>query len=170
MKENPGTILFATLLALGLVALLYGQSASGEVNGTVTDPAGAAIPGAAVVLRNTATNIETTSGTNASGLFTFVNVQPGLYTLAIKTTGFKSAQVPEFTVAVNQTVTQNVALSIGSVNETVTVQSQAELIQPSSAELGSVILQKAVQDLPLNGRNFTQLLTLTPGATPVNTS
>ncbi|HKA00193.1 MAG TPA: carboxypeptidase regulatory-like domain-containing protein, partial [Candidatus Solibacter sp.] len=170
MKKNPSTILFATLLALGAAALLYGQSASGGVSGTVTDPAGAAIPGAAVVLRNTATNIETTAGTNASGLFTFVNVQPGPYRLTVRTTGFKSAQVPEFTVDVNQTVTQNMTLSIGAVTETVTVESQAEMIQPSSAELGSVIPQKAVQDLPLNGRNFTQLLTLTPGATPVTTS
>jgi hypothetical protein len=89
-----------------------------------------------VVLHNTATNIQAIATTNANGFFTFINVQPGRYALTIKTAGFKAAQVPEFTVGVNQTVTQDIALAIGAVNETVTVQSQAEMIQQSSAELG----------------------------------
>src|SRR5690348_9835665 len=162
------TILIA-LTAL-CAAALYGQAATGGVNGTVTDPKRAAVAGAMVTLHNTGTNIDSVATTNGNGFLTFVNVQPGQYTLTVKTAGFKAAQVPEFVVGVNQTVTQDMALSIGEVNETVTVQSQADLIQQSSAELGSVIPQKAVQDLPLNGRNFTQLLTLTPGATPVTTS
>src|SRR4051812_42985500 len=126
MQTNPRSIYAAALLALCATAL-YGQSATGGVNGTVTDPARAAVPGATVVLRNTATNIENTASTNNSGLFTFVNVQPGQYTLNVKGAGFKAAQVPTFTVGVNQTVTQDMTLSIGAVNETVTVQSQSEL-------------------------------------------
>src|SRR5437868_9044154 len=170
MLKKRRQVLLAALLALCAASLMYGQSAAGGVNGTVSDPARAAVPGATVTLRNVATNIETTAMTNGNGFFTFVNVQPGQYNLTVKTAGFRAAQVPEFTVGVNQTVTQDMALTIGAVNETVTVQAQGELIQQSSAELGSVISQKAVQDLPLNGRNFTQLLTLTPGATPVTTS
>src|SRR5258705_12333517 len=166
---TKGIRVFLAFLIL-CASLLYGQAATGGVNGTVTDPARAAIPGATATLHNTATNIDTTANTNGNGFFTFVNVQPGQYSLTVKTAGFKAAQVAEFTVGVNQTVTQDMTLSIGAVNETVTVQSQAEMIQQSSAELGSVIPLKAVQDLPLNGRNFTQLLTLTPGATPVTTS
>src|SRR5438445_9167756 len=127
MLKKRSQVLLAALLALCAAAFLYGQSAAGGVNGTVTDPARAAIPGATVALRNTATNIETTGASNASGLFIFVNVQPGRYTLTVKTPGFKSAQVPEFTVAVNQTVTQDLALSIGAVTETVTVESHADL-------------------------------------------
>jgi len=162
-------VLRTILLAACAAALLYGQAATGGANGTVTDPAGAAVPGATVVLRNTATNLETAATSNSSGLFTFVNVQPGAYTLTVRHPGFKAARA-EFAVGVNQTVTQDMSLAIGQVNETVMVEAQAELIQQSSAELGSVVPQKAVQDLPLNGRNFTQLLTLTPGATPVSTS
>lgn len=149
---------------------LFGQAATGGVNGTVTDPAKAAIPGATVTLKNLGTNIENTAPTNASGVFTFINVQPGQYTFTVKDPGFKTAEVPQFTVGVNQTVTEDVSLSVGGVNESVVVQGQAELVQMSSTELGSVIAQHAVEELPLNGRNFTQLLTLTPGATPVSTS
>src|SRR5258708_5227953 len=84
------------------------------------------------------------------------------YSLRIESTGFKSANVPAFTVGVNAAATEDVSLQLGQVTENVTVSAQAELIQRSSAELGTVIQQEAVEDLPLNGRNFTQLLTLTP--------
>jgi len=162
--------LIAMVVFCGSGSCLFGQAANGGVNGTVTDPAKASIPGATVILKNRGTNIENTALTNASGVFTFINVQPGQFTLTVRGPGFKLAEVPEFTVGVNQTVTEDVSLSIGGVNESVVVQGQAELVQMSSTELGSVISQHAVQQLPLNGRNFTQLLTLTPGATPVSTS
>src|SRR5947209_20541107 len=102
---NFGATVSPALIATALIAIitrasLYGQSGTGGVNGIVTDPARAAIPGATVVLKNTGTNIETTATSNASGFFTFLNVQPGQYTLTVKTTGFKAAQIPEFPVAV----------------------------------------------------------------------
>src|SRR4029079_12490941 len=75
-----------------------------------------------------------------------------------------------FDVGVSEAVTQNVSLTIGSVSETVEVMTGAELTPQASSELGTVLTEKVVQDLPLNGRNFTQLLTLTPGVTPVSTS
>ena len=100
----------------------------------------------------------------------FRNLQPGLYTLQVSADGFKTAAVPGFPVEVNQTVTRAVTLEIGVVTETVEVVAGAEMVQQSSAELGEVISEAAVRDLPLNGRNFTQLMTLTPGATPVSTA
>ena len=84
--------------------------------------------------------------------------------------GFKTAQTPAFNVAVSQTVTQDLELTVGDVSQTVEVSAVGELVQRSSVELGTVISEREVQDLPLNGRNFTQLLTLTPGVTPVSTS
>ncbi len=83
--------------------------------------------------------------------------------------GFKGTQV-QFDVGVSETVTQNIVLTLGQVSEVIEIVSGAELVQKSSSDLGTVITEKAVQDLPLNGRNFTQLLTLTPGVTPVSTS
>ncbi len=162
-----GVLLFSLFF---LSTALAAQSSAGEVNGTVTDPSQAAVAGAQVTLVNTATRVERKATTNESGSFIFVNVAPGKYTLKVEGTGFKSAQVAEFDVAVNQFATHDVALTLGQVSETVNVTSQAELIQRSSAELGTVIQKEAVEDLPLNGRNFTQLLSLTPGATPVNTA
>ena len=168
MKLKIMAMLLVALIALA--ASVFAQTSTGEVNGTVTDPTGAVIPGATVKLINKASNIESQALTNDSGYFTFVNVKPGSYTLRVELAGFKAAEIPQFDVGVNQTVTQNVSLTVGEVNQTVTVSAGAELIQTSSSELGTVIPEEAVEDLPLNGRNFTQLLSLTPGATPVNTA
>src|SRR5262245_60504939 len=161
-------LLLAPLMALS--ATLLGQTSSGEVNGAVTDQTGAVVASATVKLINQATRIETQGSLNQDGRFTFVNVKPGSYVLRVEAQGFRTAQTPAFNVAVSQTVTQDLALTIGDVSQTVEVSAVSELVQRSSVELGAVISEREVQDLPLNGRNFTQLLTLTPGVTPVSTS
>jgi hypothetical protein len=163
----------AALLLVALLSLsitLFGQTSSGEVNGTVADQTGAAVSAATVKLHNRATGIETQASLNKDGRFTFVNVKPGSYVLRVEAQGFKTAQTPAFSVAVSQTVTQDMELTVGDVSQTVEVSGAAELVERSSVELGAVISEREVQDLPLNGRNFTQLLTLTPGVTPVSTS
>ena len=161
------SLMAACLLA---VAAVFAQSTIGSVNGTITDTTGAVVPGTSVTLSNVGTGVEVTTGANASGFFVFVNVQPGNYTLVAEQTGFKTVLLPTFNVGVNQTVTQNLALEVGNVTETIEVMAQAEQLQQSTSELGTVIGVKEIEDLPLNGRNFTQLLTLTPGATPVSTA
>jgi len=158
------------LLTLVSTVALQAQTATGEVNGTVTDPNGAAVPGATVKLINQATKGETEATTNQSGYFTFVNLKPASYTLMVETKGFKKSLTNAFALGVSETVTQNVSLSVGEMSEVVEVAAGSELVQSSSSELGSVINERTVEDLPLNGRNFTQLLTLTPGVTPVSTS
>src|SRR5438477_6600235 len=97
--------LFFCLAALGLA--VSAQTSTGGVNGTITDPNGAAVPGSTVRLVNQATNIETRAATNESGYFTFVNVNPGTYFLKVEAQGFSAAQTPPFDVGVNQTVPQN---------------------------------------------------------------
>jgi outer membrane receptor protein involved in Fe transport len=161
-------------MAALLVLLLFApapalcQTSFGGVNGTVSDSSGALVPLATVRLTNQETNIEAQTVTNNSGYFTFVNVRPGTYRLRIEVRGFKTAQVPDFNVAVGQTVTQNVVLEVGQVAETVEVTAETPLLQPSSADLGTVVEEKVVHNLPLNGRNFTQLMLLTPGVNPVS--
>src|SRR5262249_8784521 len=154
-----GALIIVALLALG--SRMGAQTSSGEVNGTVTDSSGGVLPGAIVTLTNQGTLIAKTATTNASGNFVFVNVQPGAYVLAVELQGFKTAQTPPFEIGVNQTVTRLIGLSVGAVSENVTVSASAPVLQASSSELGTVISEQAVHDLPLNGRNFTQLLTLT---------
>jgi TonB dependent receptor/Carboxypeptidase regulatory-like domain len=165
-----------TAIALILLALIapasvvWAQAATGEVNGTVSDETGSLVPGATVRLINQATQVGSQTVTNARGHFVFVNVKPATYVLSIELEGFKKVQTAPFDLGVNQAVTQAMKLSLGSVSETVEVAGEAEMLQQSSSELGTVITAKAVHELPLNGRNFTQLLTLTPGATPVSTA
>src|SRR2546421_11716267 len=164
------TAIIALLLTFVSAVALQAQTATGEVNGTVTDPNGAAVPGATLKLMNQATKGETEVTTNQSGYFTFVSLKPASYTLMVEAKGFKKSHTNAFALGVSETVTQNVALAVGEMSEVVEVSAGSELVQAASSELGSVINERSVQDLPLNGRNFTQLLTLTPGVTPVSTS
>jgi hypothetical protein len=169
--RSPILIVAGLVVALLVwTSSLVAQTATGEVNGAVTDRSGGVIPGATVTLTNQGTNISRSSISNASGNFLFVNVQPGTYVLTVELEGFKTAQVPPFDVGVNQAVTQPVALDVGAMAESITVVGTSPMLQASTTELGTVISEKVVHDLPLNGRNFTQLLTLTPGATPVSTA
>src|SRR5499426_3624712 len=165
------------IIATGIVLVLFvcasfapAQTATGGVNGNVTDPSGAVVPGATIKLTNEATQVETLSKTNETGNYVFVGVQPGTYTLKAEMAGFRSVEAKGLKVDVSQTVSQNFTFEVGGVTETVEVDFAAPLVNSTTSELGTVIEQRVVADLPLNGRNFTQLLTLTPGATPVSTS
>lgn len=169
MQFAKKSTLLSMLFCFAFCLPALAQTRAGEANGTVTDASGAVVPGAAVTLTNTATNIQDHTTTNGSGVFRFVNVAPGTYTLKVEKSGFKSDQT-NFQVAVNQAVTQNMTLNVGNAETTVEVTAQAPVLDSTSSSLGAVIEEKTVQNLPLNGRNFTQLLTLTPGVTPVSTS
>lgn len=162
--------LTSIILSIAFSLSAFAQSRGGEINGTVTDSSGAVVPGATVTLVNQATNVQTHANSNSSGYFVFLNVQPGTYEVSVEKAGFNRVQIPNFQVGVSQTLTQNFQLAPGAVATTVEVTAQAPLVDNSTTELGTVIETRAVNDLPLNGRNFTQLLTLTPGVTPVSTS
>lgn len=157
-----------TVLSLSLVA----QHTSAGVNGTVTDAAGLVLPNTDVVLTNVDTNVAAHAKTNHSGYFAFVNINPGQYTMTITKQGFKTVVLPPFQLLVDQTFTANQKMDVGTVSETVTVDASAEgaMLQRSSSELGNVIEAKEIQNLPLNGRNFTQLMILSPGVTPISTA
>ncbi len=161
-------LLIVLLLVSGRFAV--GQTATAAVNGTVTDQTGAVLADAVVRLTNHATQIQTQTTSNSSGFFIFIGVQPGKYSLKVEKQGFKSVDIADLQLGVNQTASQNVQLAVGTVTEIVEVTTLAPLVDSSTTELGTVIEQRVVNDLPLNGRNFTQLLTLTPGVTPVSTS
>ena len=163
------------LLALTTILIpmsTLGQHATASINGRVTDTTCSVIPGAAVILRNTDTNVTVRATTNNSGYFTFVDVTPGAYKMVVAKPGFKKVELPAFPVVVNQVLTENEVMSPGAETEIVTVNAAAEgvVLERSSSELGNVIQSKEIQQLPLNGRNFTQLLILSPGVTPVSTA
>jgi hypothetical protein len=146
----------------------YSQQSSATINGTVRDQTGAVVEGASIALTNLATSVSRNSVSNAAGDYAFINVQPAAYSLKISKTGFSSQTQQPVRLEVNQTATLNFTLEVGTTQQQVTVEASAIAIESSTAELGTVINEQQVKDLPLNGRNFTQLLTLTPGASPVS--
>jgi hypothetical protein len=158
------------VLLLVFSAEVQAQVATATINGTVTDQSGALIPGATVSLKNVATNVDRNTTTNNSGNYVLVNINPGFYTLTVHKDGFSTATQPQFELQVNQTSTLDFKLRVGSTVESVTVEAAEAGLQTSTSELGAVIDKRSVNDLPLNGRNFTQLLNLTPGVSTVNTA
>jgi hypothetical protein len=144
------------------------QEASATVNGVVSDPSGAAIPDAHVSLTNVNTAVVRTTVANSGGAYAFLNVVPGVYTAEASAAGFARVTQTAVTLEVNQTATFDFHLKIGESQQSVTVQAVAAGVESSTAELGTVVGTQQVTDLPLNGRNFTQLLTITPGVANIN--
>src|SRR5579864_7254662 len=142
-------ILSFVILALG-AGRATAQENTASLNGVVKDPSGAVIPGAAIKLTNLDTGITQVNASNSSGLYTFVNVVPGQYSLEAHAQGFETALERDFTLAVNQTATVNFTMQVGSTNEVVSVTGQAIALETSTAELGTVVGTKEVIDLPLN--------------------
>ena len=159
-------VLFLTICLAA--PLLRAQLSSASVTGIVRDSSGAVVPQAQVVLQNLDTSVERRTVSNDSGNYVFVDVPPARYTLVVSKEGFSAFRVNGLVLEVNQTATVDAKLNVSGVEQTVQVEASAELIQSSTAELGAVVAQRQVNDLPLNGRNFTQLLSLTPGAAPIN--
>jgi len=163
---------FLGLMVATVTNAASGQRTSGSINGTVSDAESRVIVGAEVTLTNQDTNIVNRATTNGSGSFVFLNIDPGPYKVRVAKPGFKITEVPTFNLTVNQSLTLNETLSIGATTETVQVSAEdmGVMLQKSSSELGTVIQAKEIQQLPLNGRNFTSLLILSPGVTPVSTA
>ena len=147
-------------------APLAGQTTRATLTGTVTDPNGAVVPGAVVNATNVATNISSSTTTTQDGSYTFTALPPGEYTVAVEVAGFKRNVVTGVTLQIAEASRLDITLEVGAVTEEISVVSQAPLVRSTSSEQGQVIDYKQIQSLPLNGRLFQQLITLTPGAVP----
>ena len=158
-------LLIALLVFAGAAA--RAQVSTASVTGVVRDPKGAVIPGAQINLTNVETNVEHPTVTNGAGDYTLLNITPGRYVLSVTATGFNPQKTAEFVLAVAQAASFDFALTVGSDTQSVTVDSAATQLDASNASLGTVIETKQVNELPLDGRNFTALLALTPGVVPI---
>ncbi|HEY6375521.1 MAG TPA: TonB-dependent receptor [Edaphobacter sp.] len=171
-KNAIRAAMIVSLLLAGVAGLSTpapSQSSSSSINGVVTDPVQAVVAGAKVTLKNVDTNVVRTTVSNSAGDYFFSSVPPARYTLTFSAPAFQTETISVFEVAVAQAVTINASLRVGDVSQSVTVDAAGTQVESSTAQLGTVIGERAVNDLPLNGRNFTQLLTLTPGVTPIST-
>ncbi|MPZ20385.1 MAG: TonB-dependent receptor plug domain-containing protein [Luteitalea sp.] len=141
----------------------FAQGTNGSVAGALVDPAGAAVPGASLLLLNEQTGIERTTTSDAAGRYLFPSVPPGVYTLSVETAGFKTYAVGGLEVEVAQQVTHDVRMELGEVETTVEVSAAVPLLNQRSADVSQVIGQRQIVELPLNGRDFLDLAKLVPG-------
>jgi hypothetical protein len=151
------------LVGLLFPTLMAAQGATGRILGRVSDPSGAVLSGAKVTLTNQATGVSRDTQTNETGDYTFVNVPPATYQASFELTGFKKNLQKNITVDVNQVVTLNSVLQIGGTQEVVDVTSEAPQVDTTSTQLGAVINDRSVNELPLNSRDTYQFLQLQPG-------
>jgi hypothetical protein len=161
------THLIRTLTALTIFVVCaltaFAQTGSSNITGTVRDTTGAVVPGATVTAKNDATGVAATQTTNDSGLYAFTALPVGNYTITVEKQGFKTLQQTKNALQVGEPLTVDVALEVGAVSETVTVIGGTEQLQTANATMGNVVEQKAIEALPLNGRNPLTLLLLEPG-------
>lgn len=137
----------------------------GTITGEVRDPSGSIVAGAIITVRNTETNGTRTATTNEDGIYSIPALNPGTYDVRAERSGFKSAARPGIQLQVQQTARIDFALELGQVSETIQVTDAPPLLTTETATVGTVIEQKRITDLPLNGRNFFSLVALSPNVT-----
>src|SRR5882724_537787 len=147
------------VICLGVVA----QTGTSNITGSVRDTNGSVVPGASVTAKNEATGVTNTQTTTDSGLYSFASLPVGAYTITIEKQGFKTLQKTNNSLQVGEPLIVDGSLEIGQVSETVTVSGGTEQLQTANATIGNVVEQKAIEALPLNGRNPLTLLLLEPG-------
>ena len=153
------------ILSLLIMALAVAGMAqtTASIKGTVTDPSGAAVSGAKVLVKNTARGIERTTQTNSSGDYEVPALPPGNYTVEIQGSGFQPQQVTNLPLEVSKNTVQNFSLKVANATEVVTVEGTAPVIETTTMTVGQTINQRTVQEIPLNGRHFVDLALLIPG-------
>ena len=154
------------LLAIASNVRVLAQASYGTVVGTVTDSTGADVLGAKVILKNSGTNATQAVTTGASGTYSFVNLNPGTYSVTVSETGFTSVTQDNIDVQVGGATRANVTLQVGKVTQTVTVSASEAGLQTENATLGGVVEGRQVVEAPLNGRNVNNLLDFVPGVVP----
>jgi outer membrane receptor protein involved in Fe transport len=163
MNIVRNVLAFVMLSCLSLSA----QQITGNIRGTVTDPSGAVIRGAAVSARQAETGLSRATTTDHDGNYVLLELPVGHYSLQVLAQGFREHVQDGITLNVNETASVSAHLAVGSEKQQVVVSADAELIEPTVTSMGKVVQQQELEDLPLNGRNFAQLGLLQPGVVPL---
>ncbi|HEX4951274.1 MAG TPA: TonB-dependent receptor, partial [Blastocatellia bacterium] len=156
----------AMLFVVWFGCFVYAQQETATITGEVKDVAGAIVPGASVTITNVETGVSLKGETNAQGLYTIPALKPGPYTVTVEKAGFRKFVRSGLTLQVNQFARVDVELQVGDVTNTVEITQAAALLETETSSRGSVIDQKKIVDLPLNGRDYNQLALLSPGVLP----
>ena len=156
------------VLMIGLLGAALGIASAqtfGEIGGEVRDPSGALIPNASVTVTNTATNASRVSTTNAAGFYSFPDLSPGTYSVKVASAGFDTLVKAGIVLEVQAAPRIDFTLTVGQATQTVEVAANAAMLATENATVGTVIEEQRIEDLPLNGRNFWQLVALSPNVT-----
>ncbi|HKP72859.1 MAG TPA: carboxypeptidase regulatory-like domain-containing protein, partial [Pyrinomonadaceae bacterium] len=169
MKRNLRLQVLLVVLGFGLLNVAHAQvSTVGNISGTVRDPQGAAVPKAEVTITPEGVNGSSrTVVTNDEGFYSVPSLPVGRYTVSAAPSGFKKTVNSGVDLHVGDRIVVDLNLEVGAVGETVNVTSEASLIETRSSDVSSLVTEKQVTELPLNGRNYAQLVTLVPGVSPV---
>jgi len=162
MKPRPSWVLCSLIIVVAS-AQLFAQVSTSTITGMVTDPSGAAVPGAKVTAKNEATGVTYQMNSTSGGNYAFSSVIPGQYTITVSKAGFKNFTSVRNVLTVGVPLVVDARLQIGTGSETIEVQSSYERIETTSAQVSDIVPEKEVRNLPLNGRNPLTLLTLEPG-------
>jgi hypothetical protein len=156
------------LLSIGLLVGVHAQSSTtGNITGTVRDPQGAAVPKAEITVTDEKTGASRTVTANDDGFYNIPSLPAGIYTISTSPAGFKKTVANGVDLHVSENKTVNLDVQVGQVTETVTVTSESAPLELRSGEVSSLISEKQVTELPLNGRNYAQLALMVPGVSPV---
>jgi hypothetical protein len=158
-SARPHRVLAAVLCQFLATTALYAQISNASINGTVRDATGAVVPETVILLRNTATGVESRTITNDQGIYIILNILPGNYTLEGSKPGFSTYRLEPFNLVVNQRSVFDFALAVGKVQDSVSVEATGVQLQSATAELGSVLTRQQVVDLPA-GRSIQNLMAL----------
>ena len=156
-------LLFATFILFLLSIPALAQSTAGRILGTVTDQTGASVPGATVVVTDMQRGTSRTVTSDDSGAYVAADLQPGTYKVHVEAKGFKSVERPNVGIEVASDARVDFAMQTGQVTETVTITDEIPLLNTTSSTLGGTLSNQEINDLPLNGRNYENLLQLRPG-------
>ncbi len=160
-------VAFCTSLYLAAVPGLWSQVATSTIAGVVSDGAGAVIGNAHVVVTLATTGQQREANSNDTGEYVVTQLAPGTYRVAVSTPGFQTAVVQSLSLDIAERATLNITLQVGQVSEQVTITgTTAPLLETETASLGQVVTRRAINDLPLNGRNYLALGSLSPGVIP----
>lgn len=160
---NVYKALFGTIVMAALCCAAWAQSSQGSISGRVADQTAAVVSGAKVTILNTETGIKRALTTNSSGEYFAPNLNPGVYSITVEAASFKKLQRPPFRLEVAKDVRQDFELQPGAATETVTVTEEEPLVDTITDTLGGTLTNKAINELPLQGRDFQNLLELRPG-------
>ena len=163
-RQTRWFVILGCFLALLWMPALYAQTDTARLTGTVADPNGAVVAGATVTVTNLGTGKTVETQTGPEGSYTIPGLPPGSYKVDVKQSGFKTVS-QQITLQTQQVAVLNPVLQIGNVTENVTVTSDVPLVEAGSSNISEVVIGQQITELPLNGRNITQLATLVPGVT-----